>query len=162
MGVGGWTLGDGIRREPLGPWLALPGKTQGYDHQTALWYGGYKARIIFYYPNIFIYLWNMDKVITSTNFQEYLEVPGLLVIDFWATWCGPCRMLSPIVDDLAAEFEGRATIAKCNVDDCEDIAAQFGVRNIPTLVFVKNGAVVDRTVGVMPKQELEAKINLYL
>ena len=56
----------------------------------------------------------------------------------------------------------RATIAKCNVDDCEDIAAQFGVRNIPTLVFVKNGAVVDRTVGVMPKQELEAKINLYL
>ena len=104
----------------------------------------------------------MDKVITSTNFQEYLEVPGLLVIDFWATWCGPCRMLSPTVDDLAVEFEGRATIAKCNVDDCEEIAAQFGVRNIPTLVFVKNGVVVDRTVGVMPKQELEAKINLYL
>jgi thioredoxin 1 len=102
----------------------------------------------------------MEKVITNTNFQEYLETPGLLVIDFWAVWCGPCRMLSPIVDELAQEYEGKVTIAKCNVDDCEEIAAQFGVRNIPTLVFVKNGAVVDRTVGVMPKQELRARIDL--
>ena len=104
----------------------------------------------------------MEKVITNTNFEEALAVPGLLVIDFWATWCGPCRMLSPIVDELAAEFEGRATIAKCNVDDCEDIAMRFGVRNIPTLVFVKNGEVVDRTVGVQSKQDLAAKIELYL
>ncbi len=104
----------------------------------------------------------MEKVITNTNFEEALAVPGLLVIDFWATWCGPCRMLSPVVDELASEFEGRATIAKCNVDDCEEIAMRFGVRNIPTLVFVKNGEVVDRTVGVLPKQELEAKIQLYL
>ncbi len=104
----------------------------------------------------------MEKVITSTNFQEFLQEPGLLVIDFWATWCGPCRMLSPIVDELAAEYEGRVTVAKCNVDDCEDIAAQFGIRNIPTIIFVKDGAVVDRTVGVLPKQELEAKFNLYL
>ena len=104
----------------------------------------------------------MEKVITNTNFQEILEAPGLLVIDFWATWCGPCRMLSPIVDELAAEFEGRATIAKCNVDDCEEIAACFGVRNIPTVVFVKDGEVVDRTVGVVPKQDLVARVNLYL
>jgi thioredoxin 1 len=104
----------------------------------------------------------MEKVITNTNFEEALAIPGLLVIDFWATWCGPCRMLSPVVDELASEFEGRATIAKCNVDDCEEIAMRFGVRNIPTLVFVKNGEVVDRTVGVLPKQELEAKIQLYL
>ena len=104
----------------------------------------------------------MEKVITTTNFQDILAEPGLLVIDFWATWCGPCRILSPTVDELAAEFEGRATVAKCNVDDCEEIAAQFGIRNIPTLVFVKNGAVVDRTVGVLPKQELAAKIELYL
>ena len=104
----------------------------------------------------------MEKVITNTNFEEALAVPGLLVIDFWATWCGPCRMLSPIVDELAAEFEGRATIAKCNVDDCEDIAMRFGVRNIPTLVFVKNGEVVDRTVGVQSKQDLAAKIELYI
>ena len=104
----------------------------------------------------------MEKVITNTNFEEALAVPGLLVIDFWATWCGPCRMLSPIVDELAAEFEGRATIAKCNVDDCEEIAMRFGVRNIPTLVFVKDGEVVDRTVGVQSKQDLAAKIQLYI
>lgn len=104
----------------------------------------------------------MENVITSTNFQDFLQQPGLLVIDFWATWCGPCRILSPTVDELARDFEGRATIAKCNVDDCEDIAVQFGVRNIPTLVFVKNGAVVDRTVGVLPKQDIAAKIQLYL
>ena len=104
----------------------------------------------------------MEKVITTTNFQEFLETPGLLVIDFWATWCGPCRILGPTVDELASEFEGRATIAKCNVDDCEEIAAQFGVRNIPTIVFVKNGVVVDRTVGVVPKAELQARISLNL
>ena len=102
----------------------------------------------------------MENVITSTNFQEFLAQPGLLVIDFWATWCGPCRILSPTVDELAAEYEGRATVAKCNVDDCEELAAQFGVRNIPTLVFVKNGEIVDRTVGVLPKQELAARIEL--
>ena len=114
------------------------------------------------YSKIFVSLCVMENVITSTNFQEFLAQPGLLVIDFWATWCGPCRILSPTVDELARDFEGRATIAKCNVDDCEEIAAQFGIRNIPTLVFVKNGAVVDRTVGVLPKQEIAARIQLYL
>ncbi|MCH5173826.1 MAG: thioredoxin [Bacteroidales bacterium] len=104
----------------------------------------------------------MEKVITTNNFQEILEAPGLLVIDFWATWCGPCRILSPTVDELAEEYEGKATIAKCNVDDCEEIASRFGVRNIPTLVFIKNGEVVDRSVGVVPKADLQAKINLNL
>ena len=104
----------------------------------------------------------MEKIITNTNFEEFLATPGLLVIDFWATWCGPCRILGPTVDELAADYNGRATIAKCNVDDCEDIAAKFGVRNIPTLVFVKDGAIVDRTVGVLPKQEIAAKIEQYL
>jgi thioredoxin 1 len=104
----------------------------------------------------------MESVITSTNFEDYLAQPGLLVIDFWAVWCGPCRILSPVVDELAAEFAGRATVAKCNVDDCEDIAAQFGVRNIPTIVFVKNGQVVDRTVGVVPKADLKARIEAAL
>lgn len=104
----------------------------------------------------------MEHVITSTNFEDYLAQPGLLVIDFWAVWCGPCRILSPVVDELAEEFSGRATIAKCNVDDCDELAAQFGVRNIPTLVFVKNGQVIDRTVGVVPKQELKARIEAAL
>ena len=104
----------------------------------------------------------MEKVITSTNFQDILAEPGLLVIDFWAVWCGPCRILSPVVDELAAEYEGRATIAKCNVDDAEDVAAQFGIRNIPTLIFVKNGQVVDRTVGVVPKADIKARIEANL
>ncbi len=104
----------------------------------------------------------MENVITSTNFEEFIQTPGLIVIDFWASWCGPCRLLSPVVDELAQEFNGRATIAKCNVDDCEEIAMQFGVRNIPTLVFVKNGQVVDRTVGVLPKQDIASRISLYL
>ena len=104
----------------------------------------------------------MEKVITSTNFEEALATPGLLVIDFWAVWCGPCRILSPVVDELAAEFEGRATIAKCNVDDCDEVASRFGIRNIPTLIFLKDGQMVDRTVGVVPKAELKAKIESYL
>ncbi|MBR4826535.1 MAG: thioredoxin [Bacteroidales bacterium] len=104
----------------------------------------------------------METVITSTNFEDILAAPGLLVIDFWAVWCGPCRMLSPVVDELAREYEGRATVAKCNVDDCEDIAARFGIRNIPTLVFVKNGEIVDRTVGVVPKSDLKARIEANL
>ena len=104
----------------------------------------------------------MEKVITSTNFEEVLTAPGLLVIDFWAVWCGPCRMLSPVVDELAREYEGKAVIAKCNVDDCEDIAARFGIRNIPTLVFVKDGQVVDRTVGVLPKAQIKEKIEANL
>ena len=104
----------------------------------------------------------MEKVITSTNYQDYLAEPGLLVIDFWAVWCGPCRILSPVVDELAAEYEGRVTIAKCNVDDADDVAAQFGIRNIPTLIFVKNGEAVDRTVGVVPKADLKARIEANL
>ena len=104
----------------------------------------------------------MEKVITSTNYQDYLAEPGLLVIDFWAVWCGPCRILSPVVDELAAEYEGRVTIAKCNVDDADDVAAHFGIRNIPTLIFVKNGEVVDRTVGVVPKADLKARIEANL
>ena len=104
----------------------------------------------------------MEKVITSTNYQDYLAEPGLLVIDFWAVWCGPCRILSPVVDELAAEYEGRVTIAKCNVDDADDVAAQFGIRNIPTLIFVKIGEVVDRTVGVVPKADLKARIEANL
>ena len=82
-----------------------------------------------------------------------------MVIDFWATWCGPCRVLGPTVEEVAGEYEGRAVVAKCNVDDCEDISMKYGIRNIPTLLFFKDGQVVDRTVGVVSKQEITSKID---
>ena len=101
----------------------------------------------------------MAQVITNDNIAEILASPQPVVIDFWASWCGPCRALAPTVDDLAEEYAGKVIVAKCNVDDCESICFTYGIRNIPTLLFFKGGQVVDRTVGVVPKADLETKIN---
>ena len=100
----------------------------------------------------------MAKVITQLNIGEILGETPVAVVDFWATWCVPCRILSPTVDEIAAELEGKVTVAKCNVDDCEEIAAEYGIRSIPTLLFFKNGEVVDRLVGVNPKEVILEKI----
>lgn len=101
----------------------------------------------------------MAKVVNDSNINEILGSGQPVLIDFWATWCGPCRVLGPVVEEIAEEFEGRAVVAKCNVDDCEDISMKYGIRNIPTLLYFKNGELVDRTVGVVPKQDIADRLN---
>ena len=100
------------------------------------------------------------KVATNTNFNELLQDSKLVIVDFWATWCGPCRMLSPILDQVEEEMPDQITVVKVNVDDADEIAAQYRIMSIPTLLFFKNGQIVDKTVGAMPKNVLVEKINL--
>ena len=87
---------------------------------------------------------------------------GLSMVDFWASWCGPCKMLSPVIDSLAQQFEGKVMVGKVNVDEEPELARQFGVMSIPTVVFLKNGKEVDRKVGVMPPETFIAAINANL
>ena len=101
----------------------------------------------------------MAKVITNTNFAEIVAGEKPVMIDFWATWCGPCRILSPTVDEIADEYADRITVAKCNVDDADEIAMQFRIMSIPTLIFIKDGQVVDKRVGVVSKDEIVSIIN---
>jgi len=100
---------------------------------------------------------------TDSNFQEtVLDSDKLSVVDFWAVWCGPCKMVGPIVDELATQYEGQASIGKVNVDDNPEISAKYGVRSIPTILFIKNGEVVDKQVGAVPKNVLDQKIQQHL
>ena len=101
----------------------------------------------------------MAQVVTNTNFQDLLAGDKPLMVDFWATWCGPCRILSPTVDEIADEYADRITVAKCNVDDAEEIAMQYRIMRIPTLLFFKGGEVVDKRVGVVSKDEIVSIIN---
>ena len=104
----------------------------------------------------------MALAINKDNFEALVAGDQPVVIDFWAEWCGPCRMISPIIDELAGEYEGRAVIGKCDVDDNNAVATQFSVRNIPTILFIKGGQVVDKQVGACPKSVLEEKITKLL
>jgi thioredoxin 1 len=102
----------------------------------------------------------MALELTDANFEnEVLKSDKPVLVDFWAEWCGPCRMVGPIVEELANEYEGKADIGKVNVDENHGVAAQFGIRNIPTLLVFKNGEVVDKQVGVAPKNVLEGKLT---
>jgi thioredoxin 1 len=105
----------------------------------------------------------MALTITSDNFSELLSKENeLVMVDFWAEWCGPCKMLSPIVDELSQELDGKMTIGKVDVSDQQDLAAEYGVRNIPTILFFKNGELVDKQVGALPKAALQDIINKHL
>ena len=102
----------------------------------------------------------MALEITSANFEEIvLKSDKPVLVDFWAEWCGPCRMVGPIVDELHTEYDGKAVVGKVNVDDQQEIAAQYGIRNIPTILFFNNGEIVDKNVGVAPKADLAKKID---
>jgi len=99
---------------------------------------------------------------TDSNFQETALSGGVSVVDFWAEWCGPCRLIGPIVDELATEYEGKAAIGKVNVDHNPEISMKYGVRSIPTILFIKDGEVVDKHVGTATKATLQEKINAHL
>ena len=104
----------------------------------------------------------MALEITDSNFQEILAKGKPVVMDFWAPWCGPCKMVGPIIDELATEYEGKVIIGKCDVDENGDVAAEYGIRNIPTVLFFKNGELVDKQVGSAPKSAYVAKIEAIL
>ncbi len=101
----------------------------------------------------------MAKIATNNTFEELLQDSRLVIVDFWATWCGPCRMLSPILDQVEEEMADKISVVKVNVDDADEVAARFRIMSIPTLLFFKNGQIVDKTVGAMPKNVLVEKIN---
>ncbi|MBS1570300.1 MAG: thioredoxin [Bacteroidetes bacterium] len=102
----------------------------------------------------------MALELTDSNFEELaLKSDKPVMVDFWAEWCGPCRMVGPVVEELAKDYEGKAVVGKVNVDNNPQTAMKYGIRSIPTILFLKNGEVVDRSVGAVPKTQLATKLD---
>ena len=104
----------------------------------------------------------MEIQITNENFESLKKGDKPLVVDFWATWCGPCRMVAPIITELAEKYDGKINVGKCDVEENDDLAAEYGIRNIPTILFIKNGQVVDKIVGATSKAKFEEKFEALL
>ena len=104
----------------------------------------------------------MEVQITNENFETLRNGQLPLVVDFWATWCGPCRMVGPVIAELAKEYDGQIVVGKCDVEENEDLAVEFGIRNIPTILFFKGGEVVDKVVGAQSKAKLDEKFKALL
>jgi thioredoxin 1 len=105
----------------------------------------------------------MAEAVTSATWdQEVLKAPGLVLVDFWAVWCGPCRMVAPIVDEIAKDYDGKLKVVKLNTDENPDIAGKYQIRGIPTLMFFKGGQTVDQVVGAVPKAQLKTKVDALL
>jgi thioredoxin 1 len=101
--------------------------------------------------------------LTDDSFDETIKnAQGPVLVDFWAAWCGPCKMIAPYLDQIAGEVEGKATVAKVNVDENGDLTARFGIRSIPTLVVFKNGRLVDQAVGMLQKEELRTLLQKHI
>jgi thioredoxin 1 len=105
----------------------------------------------------------MALEVNDANFDEVvLKSDKPVMVDFWAEWCGPCRMIAPFVEEMSKEFEGKATVVKCDVDNSPGISTKFGIRNIPTVLFFKGGVVADKQIGAVPKSSFVAKLNALL
>ena len=97
----------------------------------------------------------MALEIKDSNFEELVQQNEYIVVDFWATWCGPCRQIAPYIEELAEEYQGKIAVGKCDVDENDELPGQFGVRNIPTVLFLKNGELVNKSVGAVTKSKLK-------
>ena len=104
----------------------------------------------------------MEVQITSENFEQLKGGAQPLVVDFWATWCGPCRMLAPVISELANEYDGRIVVGKCDVEENEELAEAFGIRNIPTILYFKNGVLVNKVVGAVGKAKFKETFDALL